>query len=145
MTALLPAMAGANMLYGLGMLESGITISYAQLLLDNEAASFVRRCLKGVPVVESTEAVELIKKIGPRGNFLSQKHTRTNMREHLYPQFADRKTRDSWVREGSLDVNSKAEVKAREIMKTHRAAPLSAETLAAMDELIKRADKCLAE
>jgi len=31
LTALLPALAGANLIYGLGMIEMGMTLSYAQL------------------------------------------------------------------------------------------------------------------
>ncbi|MBW2635160.1 MAG: hypothetical protein JRE14_13745, partial [Deltaproteobacteria bacterium] len=38
LTGLIPALAGANMIYGLGMLESGITFDFAQLVLDCEFA-----------------------------------------------------------------------------------------------------------
>jgi len=37
-TGMLPALAGANVIYGLGMLEMGITFDLAQLVLDNEIA-----------------------------------------------------------------------------------------------------------
>ena len=144
MTSLIPALAGANMLYGLGMLESGMTIGYGQMLLDNEMAKFVRRCLKGVPVNEDTEAVELIKKIGPRGQFMTQKHTRLNMRDHLYPELADRKTRDNWAKDGSRDIGIKADERARSIMATHTVEPLSQDVLDQMTTLIKRADQALA-
>ena len=34
LTGLLPALAGANLIYGLGMLESGVTLDYGQLVMD---------------------------------------------------------------------------------------------------------------
>lgn len=141
MTALIPALAGANMLYGLGMLESGITIGYGQMLIDNEMAKIVRRCLKGLPVNENTEAVELIKKIGPRGQFMTQKHTRLNMREHLYPELSDRGTRDKWAAAGSKDIGVRADERARVIIETHQPEALPDKTLAEMDRLMERAEK----
>lgn len=132
------------MLYGLGMLESGMTIGYGQMLIDNEMAKFVRRCLKGVPVNDDTEAVELIKKIGPRGQFMTQKHTRLNMRGHLYPELADRKTRDNWIKDGSLSIGQKADEQAKTIIATHKVEPLPQERLDRMDVLIKQAEKELA-
>ena len=35
LTALLPALAGANLIYCLGMLESGVTFDYGQLVMDD--------------------------------------------------------------------------------------------------------------
>ncbi len=144
MTSLIPAMAGANMLYGLGMLESGITISYGQMLIDNEMAKFTRRCLQGVPINENTEAVELIKKIGPRGQFLAQKHTGQNMRDHLYPKLADRNTRDTWIKEGALDIGRKADEKAKAIIENYKVEPLPENILSEMNLVIKKAEKELA-
>lgn len=144
MTSLIPAMAGANMLYGLGMLESGITIGYGQMLIDNEMAKAVRRCLRGVPVNENSEAVELIKKVGPRGQFMTQKHTRLNMRDHLYPTISNRDSRDKWVASGSQDMGTVADEKARIIIETHKPQALPDQTLADMDKLMKRAEKELA-
>ena len=36
LTGLIPALAGANLIYGPGMLESGLTFDFAQLVLDCE-------------------------------------------------------------------------------------------------------------
>ena len=40
-TGILPALAGANVIYGSGMLEMGITFDLAQLVLDNEIAGMI--------------------------------------------------------------------------------------------------------
>ena len=42
LTGLIPALAGANMIYGLGMVESGITFDYGQLVLDCEFARMIK-------------------------------------------------------------------------------------------------------
>ena len=39
------ALAGANLIYGLGMIESGMTFDYGQLLMDNEIAKMIKFCV----------------------------------------------------------------------------------------------------
>ena len=36
MTNMLPALTGSNVIYGMGMMEMGMTMSYEQLLTDAE-------------------------------------------------------------------------------------------------------------
>ncbi|NIO04388.1 MAG: Trimethylamine methyltransferase MttB, partial [Proteobacteria bacterium] len=60
-----PALAGANLIYGLGMLEMGMTLSFAQLVMDNEFARMIKHVVKGIPVNDETLAVDVIREIGP--------------------------------------------------------------------------------
>ena len=53
------------MIYGLGMLESGITFDYGQLVLDCEFARMIKHTVQGIPVTDETLAVDAIKEIGP--------------------------------------------------------------------------------
>ena len=43
-------LAGANIIYGLGMLEMGMTISYSQLLMDAEMAEMMLFSMDGIVV-----------------------------------------------------------------------------------------------
>ena len=45
LTGLLPALAGANLIYGLGMIEMGMTIDFGQLVMDNEFARMIKHTL----------------------------------------------------------------------------------------------------
>jgi trimethylamine--corrinoid protein Co-methyltransferase len=113
------------MIYGLGMLEMGITMSLAQLVIDNDFAAMIRRVLKGIPVTDSSLAVDVIKRVGPRGNFIMEEHTIKYMRsEQSQPQLIDRTMRESWEVNGSKDLSQKAEEKAKEILETHKPTPL---------------------
>jgi trimethylamine--corrinoid protein Co-methyltransferase len=49
LTALLPALAGANLIYGLGMLEMGMTISFGQMVMDNEFAGMIKYLVRDSP------------------------------------------------------------------------------------------------
>ena len=46
----MPALAGANLIYGLGMIESGMTFDFGQLVMDNEFAGMIKQCVRGIRV-----------------------------------------------------------------------------------------------
>ena len=69
-TGLLPAMAGANTLYGSGMLELGMTFSLEQLVIDNDIITMIKKAMEGVEVNEETLAIDAIKYIGIGNDFI---------------------------------------------------------------------------
>ena len=117
------------MIYGLGMLESGITFDFGQLVLDAEFARMIKHVVQGVPVNDETLAVNVIKTVGPFGDFLTQKHTMKHMRSQSHPLFIDRTMRETWEKKGSLSVHEKAVNKVKHILETHQPDPLPQEVL----------------
>ncbi|MBS3970115.1 MAG: trimethylamine methyltransferase family protein, partial [Clostridia bacterium] len=124
MTTLLPALAGANMIYGGGMLEMGITMSFGQLVMDNEIIAMTRKVLEGIPVNDKTLAVDVIKSVGARGHFLAEEHTVKHMRKLSETRLMDRRMRQFWVERGAKDLATTCDEKAREILETHKPEPL---------------------
>ena len=126
LTFLLPALAGANAIYGGGMLESGMLLNFGQLVSDNEMISAVKQILKGIPVNDETLAVDVIREVGARGHFLSHRHTFERMRdEHFLPDLMDRNVHARWEKEGERTMASRADDKAREILENHEPEPLA--------------------
>ena len=66
---MLPALTGSNVIYGMGMMEMGMTMSYEQLLTDAEIVRMTRRILQGIPVNPDTMALDVIKAVGPANNY----------------------------------------------------------------------------
>ncbi len=142
MTFLLPAMAGSNMLYGMGMLELGVTFSHTQLVLDAEMAKMVRRVIQGVDVNDYTMAVEEIKEVEPGGNFLTQQHTIDNMHtEQARADIFDRKMMDNWKASGSKTAKENADERAREILETHEPEPLDEAVQNKLKEIVESVKK----
>ncbi len=112
------------MIYGLGMLESGITFDYGQLILDCEVARMVKYTIEGIPVNDDTLALDVIKEIGPGGDFLMHDHTYEGMRSQSRPELIDRRTREDWETDGATTAYERALEKARWILETHRPDPL---------------------
>ncbi|HWR45860.1 [trimethylamine--corrinoid protein] Co-methyltransferase [Sporomusa sp.] len=132
MNALLGSLAGANIVYGAGALEMGLTIDYAKLVMDAEMIRYIHTILRGFDFSEDALALDLIHQVGPSGEFLTSEHTHRHMREQSQPKLFDRRTRDAWKELGGKEVTERAYEEAIRIMSTHKPAPLpsgAAETI----------------
>lgn len=128
MTAMLPALTGSNVIYGMGMLEMGMTMSYEQLLIDQEIVRMIRRVLQGIPVNKETIALDVIQKVGPAGNYLAERHTLKYMRQELSTtNLINRRMRDNWEKAGAKDIAQTAREQAIEILENYKPIPLSDE------------------
>ncbi|MEA1870888.1 MAG: trimethylamine methyltransferase family protein, partial [Candidatus Bipolaricaulota bacterium] len=80
------------------------------------------RALQGIRVDEDTLATEVIERVGPGGNYLTQRHTLDHIRGDAYylPSTADRKSRSSWEQTGGLDARERAREIVREILAKER-------------------------
>jgi trimethylamine--corrinoid protein Co-methyltransferase len=113
----------SDMLLGAGLLHGSRIWSYEQLLMDCEIFEIVRKMMCGIEVNEETLAFDVIKEVGPMGNYLTQKHTRKHMRDLWVPQFMDRRPYDTWLQKKD-NARDWARLKARELLATHQPEPL---------------------
>jgi trimethylamine--corrinoid protein Co-methyltransferase len=133
-------LAGANLIYGLGMIEMGMTIDFGQLVMDNEFAKMIKFLLHGIPVNDETLAVDVIREIGIGKNFLSHDATFKHMRSQSQPNLIDRRMREEWEASGSTDISARASEEARRILENHKPDPLPDEVLATMRSIVEEAE-----
>ena len=122
-TSLLAAMGGSNYVHhAAGMLESMISVAYEQYVIDDEIIGMSCRVLRGIDVDPEHLALEIIDSVGPGGNFMASPHTLKHMRDEYFNGngIADRKSRQKWEKEGSLNTRDRARKKAKEILATHK-------------------------
>ncbi|RLB88704.1 MAG: hypothetical protein DRH26_13055 [Deltaproteobacteria bacterium] len=141
LTGLIPALAGANMIYGSGMLESGITFDYGQLVLDCEFARMIKHTIEGIPVNDEMLAIDSIKEIGPGRDHLMHKHTFKWMRSQSRPELIDRKMRGTWEKAGATAAYERALVKVRYILENHTPDPLPDEVLAKIRSIVVETER----
>ena len=127
LTALMAALAGTNLIYGLGMIESGVTFDYAQLVIDNEMARMIKQVVGGVRVDDESLAVDDIAAVGSFGDFLSLDATMRHMRDTSQPELIDRRVREDW--------------EARGLLETHHPEPLPDDVLKQVRGIVDRADR----
>ncbi len=140
LTALLPALAGANMIYGVGMLDSGMTWDYAQAVMQNEMVSMIVKSIQGIPLNDELMALDVIESVGPGGEYITHEHTYNNMKQQSQVDLFDRNTRDVWEERGSKDIVEKSYEKALDILKNHKPEPLPGNVQVSLNEIFKEAE-----
>jgi trimethylamine--corrinoid protein Co-methyltransferase len=121
LTAMVCVQAGIDLVVNLGMFSTGLTASYAQLLLDAEVFGVLKRYRRGIDVSPEHLAVEVIEKVGSWGAYLEEEHTLRHFRsENWYPSVSCRKLFDHWEREGRKDAAQVAHERAMGILEAER-------------------------
>ena len=138
---MLAALAGANLIYGAGMLEAGMTFSFGQLVIDNEIAAMVKRIVNGVSLDDELMGVDLIKKVGIGNNFLTQRHTLKHLEtEQVQATIIDRRMRGAWEKRGSKSLIQSANQKAAELLTTPDPKPLPEDLIRELKRIVKSAE-----
>jgi len=120
-SGLLCALAGANLIHdAAGLMEFALTTCYEKYVIDNEILGMVMRAVEGIKVNDDTLAFDLIREVGPGGNFITAKHTRRFMRnEHYLPSLSDRDSREDWETRGGKVAWERAAERVKEIIANH--------------------------
>jgi trimethylamine--corrinoid protein Co-methyltransferase len=141
LTALPAALAGANLIYGTGMVDSGMALDYGKLIMDDEINTTIKHIVKGFEVTEETLSVDLIKEVGHTGNYLSHPSTFKHCADAMNPKLMNRVNYDRWKSTGATDLHQRAMERARQILKTHEPKVLPVQTQKEIDEIIKETEK----
>lgn len=131
------SLAGASILFGVGLLDGSNLLTYEQIILDAEIAAMIKRMQTPVDFSDEAFALDLVKQLGPGGVYLDQMHTVQNMRGALsLPLMSDRENYDQWYKKGHLDSVEAARGKVEEILARHKPAPIPTATRQTMKEIV---------
>jgi trimethylamine---corrinoid protein Co-methyltransferase len=131
--------AGSHIIHDLGYLESGLTFSFAQLVICDEIVGWLEAFSRGYEVNDEALALDLIAELGPDGDFLSSEHTLKHFRERWYPTVFERTNFETWQKKGSRTCVERAGEAVSRILAEHRPEPLPAKTREQLRNLVQRA------
>ncbi len=135
---------GANLVHDVGYLGQGKLGNPASILMGDEQISYIKRVMRGFVINEETLAVDLIRKVGPGGHFLSEEHTmRHHRREFWRASISNRDNMDVWVEKGCKSYEQRLVEEALRILNTHQPEPLSSDLLAKLEDIARQADEAL--
>jgi trimethylamine--corrinoid protein Co-methyltransferase len=142
--AFIPALAGVDILSGVGTAESGMVGSHEIAVLDNEMIRLMKHIIQGVEVNEETLAFELMKNVIMNDQiFLAEKHTIKHMRLGAVWMSELVNRGQAQNGESSEDILTLARAQAREILNTHKPEPLPEAVQAELDDVLDRASRKL--
>jgi trimethylamine--corrinoid protein Co-methyltransferase len=112
--------------HDVGYIESGLTSSAEMIVLADEIISMVQYIVEGVSVDPNSLALDAIRRIKPGASYLTDDHTLDNWRGALFfPKLLNRERFESWEKGGRLNMSSRLNQTAREILARHQVPPLS--------------------
>ncbi len=126
-TVIATLQSGINLIVNAGMFSTGMTVSYEQLVVDHEIATFVYRYLEGITVNRDTIAKEVIENVGQHKDYMMQPHTLKYIHsgEHASYKVSNRDVYDNWKSSGKPSIIDNARKVAEEIIKEYEPKPLS--------------------
>lgn len=137
-------MAGGKLIVGAGCIESIMTLSPWQLVIDDELVKIARRYQQGITVDEPSLAVDVIKRVGPRGDYLSDEHTLEALHAGAFLdlELAERESRRPvWEAGGRKTLESRARDRALAILASHEVPPLPDDVLRELAHIQREADE----
>jgi trimethylamine--corrinoid protein Co-methyltransferase len=129
MMALLTAVnSGVDfVLHSAGILSAYLAFSYEKFVLDDEMCGMVRRLRAGFAVTPETLVYDLVAKVGPGGNYLTEDHTLENCRTVFWtPGVAERRGLDAWMKAGRPDAVTRARARWQKLLADYREPELDA-------------------
>ena len=142
LSSMAAALSGGNLIHDVGFLEGALIGSHEMVVLTDEVAGMVKHFVRGIRVDDETLALDVIKEIGPGGNFLAEEHTASNLRsEFFFPTLMDRNNFQTWNNAGAKTLGDRIRERIADILATHQAPALSDEINAGIEKILADADK----
>jgi trimethylamine--corrinoid protein Co-methyltransferase len=137
MSGIVAQLAGINVISGVGGLEFVSTVSLEKLVIDNEVCGMALRLDRGIDTSEEALAVDLIRDLGPGGDYLSTEHTFNWFKKEPYIPSAiiERRDRNNWENDGAKNAFEKAREKVKDILANHQPVPLDKERADKLDQV----------
>ena len=129
--------AGSNLNHDVGYLDFGLTASLELIVIVDEYIALNRKLFAGVEVTPETLAVDVVRDVGPGGDFLAHRHTAKNVRKAQWrPTIINRQGHVRWQEEGGLDLARRPAARPSSCSRRTQPAPLPAELAARIDALV---------
>jgi trimethylamine--corrinoid protein Co-methyltransferase len=134
---LLAALIGVNMVSSPGMLDFESCQSFEKVVIDAEIIGMARRLIAGIEARESPIALTLMREMGHRGDYLSQKHTHRWFKKELYApsEVIDRASVDEWERNGAKTAFERASDRVESLVASYDSVAVTDEVRAELHDI----------
>ncbi len=129
---------GANIVHDCGFMDAGMQGSLQLLAIDNDLIGFIRAATAPVETSEETLALDVVKELGPRGDYLAHAHTYQHFREPYYSKLADKRQYDDWVSHRATSMEERAAEQVETILESHEPEPLPQDVRDSLGQIVER-------
>ena len=136
---LLAALDGANLIHDVGYGGQGLIGNPAMIVMGNEIIGWVKRVVRGFDLTPETIALDVMRSVGPGGDYLAEEHTLKHFKTELWrPKHANRLDPDTWIQQGSKTYGEVVTAATVRILETHTPEPLPEAVRASLDAIVER-------
>ncbi len=136
MSMQMATLSGINLVLHSGdVLEGYMTASYEKFIIDSEICGMCKRIKRGEEITAEKLAVDVIKDVGPGGEYLTNMHTFKHFKTELYaPIMEERDNFNNWSSKGSLSMNQRANAKYKEMLENYIKPDMDNDVLKNLDK-----------
>jgi trimethylamine--corrinoid protein Co-methyltransferase len=140
-SAFFPALAGANMISGPGMMDFESCLSYEKMVIDAEILGMAKRLIAGIDGRQTPIALDIIQELGHKAGYLAHPHTMKWFRDEFYipSEVIDRDTLEAWEKEGSKSTWERAQDRVNSLLKEYKPTAMSEEIKKELRDLTTKA------
>lgn len=131
----------ADLIHDVGYLESGEVSSAAMMVIGDEIIGFVKNMINQLELNEERLALEVIERVGPGGNYLTDPHTMDHFKENYDADLMDRRNYEGWLDEGGKDLADRSRERVQKILENYEPNNLGQSKLEEIDKLISKKEK----
>ena len=125
-------------------LDTDLVVDYPDLVFCNDCMAFIKHALRPVKVDPKSMAFDVIKEVGPGGNYLTSQHTFQHFKDELWhSDLFDHDNWESWKNKGSKTIRDKAMEKTYDLLELAYQSIISPEQSAAIDSIVEKAQNDL--
>ena len=128
------ASSHTDIVTGLGAIDDAKGICFKQLLIDAYTWECCRKYFETIDITEEKLALDLMKEVGPRGNFLTHRHTFKNYKKELISWDEERFNLLTMERDEQME---RAGELVHQILEEHQVTPLDESMVTKGDEIIE--------
>ena len=142
---ILPTMVGINFIGMSGHLSSGNVASMEAAVMCDEIIGHITALFADAEINEETLAFDVIKEVGPGGNFMTHKHTLKHIRraflaKHRDYVFFDASSENKWIKGEGQDAHLRIKSKLKKILKEHEPDSLPKQVQEKISEIVREAE-----
>ena len=118
--------SGMNLSQGVGTMGSGSYGCLEMAVICDEIIGMARRIIDGIVVDDESLALDIIRQVGPGGQFLDHPHTARFFKREMYiPRLFDRQPKEVWLQAGGKRIDQTATERVLKILAEHHPQAVS--------------------
>jgi len=134
------ALAGANLIHDVGLLGNATIVVPEMIVATDEIVGMIRHLLRDVEVSQETLALDVIRAVGPVGEFLTHPHTLRHFRQAWYPDLLYRGGAEAWNTSQRLTFEQRVNARTRELIESHQPPPLAEDVAKDIQGIVAQAE-----